>query len=96
MKTITAEANQTIYDIALQYYGTVEAVGELLMNNQELVNDPAALAQLGVDYVTNKGFYVDVPLLVGSLVKVDTQSPNYKTNITKEITKEITTYGTNN
>lgn len=96
MKTITIEANQTIFDIAIEYYGTTEAVGELLLNNQELINDPAALAQQGVDYVANKGFYVDIPIIIGSTVKIDTQSPNYKQNITKEITKPITTYGTDN
>lgn len=96
MKTITAAANQTIYDLALQHYGTIEAVGELLINNPELMNDPTALAEQGIDYVADRGFYVDVPLLKGSLVMIDPQSSNMKKTITKEITQEITTYGTQN
>ncbi|MEG1464809.1 MAG: hypothetical protein RSC11_07925 [Mucinivorans sp.] len=96
MKTITATANQTIYDVALQHYGTTEAVGELLLNNPELVNDPAALSAQGIDYLADRGFYVDVPVLRGSKVNIDPQSPNMKKQITREITKEITTYGTQN
>ena len=44
MKTITVKARQTVYDIALEQYGTCEAVGEILALNPDVGNDPAALA----------------------------------------------------
>jgi len=93
MKTIKTLQNQTLYDVAVMYYGTSEAVGELILNNAELVNDPAALAQLGVDYINNEGFYPDTSLLAGQNIRIDTQSPNMNRNIVKEIYNEITTYG---
>ena len=96
MKTVKTLPNQTIYDIAAMYYGTCEAVGELLMNNTELVNDPTELAALKIDYIGDNGFYVDVALLAGQSVEIDTQSPNMNRNIVKEITNQFTTYGTNN
>lgn len=95
MKTIETLPNQTLYDVAVMYYGTCDAVGELIMNNTELVNDPAELAALEIDYIGDSGFYVDVALLAGQSVLIDMQSPNMNRNVVKEITNEITTYETN-
>ena len=97
MKTIKTLKNQTLYDIATMHYGTCEAVGELLMNNPDLINDPTAMAEQNIDYVNDNGFYPDIALLAGQRVMIDTQSPNMNRNMVKEIYNEITTYdGTNN
>lgn len=97
MKTIKAQRNQSLRDIALQYYGTQEALGELLTNNPELKNDPAALSALGIDALSEDGFYVDAALLSGLAVRIDTDSKRVQQSTLKELTREITTYdnGTN-
>lgn len=98
MKTVKTVPNQTLFDVAVKYYGTCEAVSELLANNPGLRNDPAALAALGVDYVTDAAFYPDAALLAGQDIQIDTDSRILKQSIVKELqTKEINTYdnGTN-
>lgn len=98
MKTVKTVANQTIFDVAAKHYGTCEAVAELLENNPGLRNDPAALAALGVDYVTDAAFYPDAALLPGQDIQIDTDSRILKQSIVKELqNKEINTYdnGTN-
>lgn len=94
MKTIRVLENQTIYDIATMYYGSCEAVAELLENNQNLTNDDTALTAENIDSVTNKDFYADIALQVGQKIVIDQQSYNIDRNIVKEIDNEITTYGT--
>ena len=49
MKTIKTVANQTLLDVAVKYYGTAEAAGQLLALNPDLVNDPEALVSLDID-----------------------------------------------
>ena len=49
MTTATVKARQTVYDIALEQYGTCEAVGEILALNPQIANDPEALVQLWID-----------------------------------------------
>lgn len=98
MKTIRTVPNQTIFDVAAKHYGTCEAVAELLSNNPQLRNDPAALAALGIDYVTDAAFYPDAALLTGQDIQIDTDSRILKQSIVKELqNKEINTYdnGTN-
>ncbi len=97
MKTIKVQPNQSLRDIALQYYGTQQALGKLLSDNTELKNDPSALAALGINALSDDGFYVDVALLAGSTVLIDSESNLVQQSILKEITREITTYdnGTN-
>lgn len=96
MKTIITEAKQTVYDLAVEHYGTIEAVGELLALNPHLSNDPAALAAVGVDYITDTSFYIDVAVLPATKLTIDERSRTIKQNITREIKRTITTYGTNN
>lgn len=96
MKTIITEANQTLYDLAVEHYGTIEAVGELFELNPHLTNDPAALAAVGVNYIADTSFYIDVAVLPATKLTVDDQSRAKKQNITREIKRTITTYGTNN
>lgn len=93
MKTIKTVSNQTIFDVAVKYYGTCEAVDRLMADNPELRNDPAALAATGIDYLTDTGFYPDVALLPGQEIAIDTDSPVLKQTIVKELkTKEINTF----
>lgn len=97
MTTITVRARQTVFDIALEQYGTCEAVGEILALNPDIANDPAALAQMGIDSVSETGFYMDAPVDKGMLLRIDEDSPLIRKNVLKELTNEITTYqyGTN-
>ncbi len=94
MKTIKAKQNQTVYDVALEQYGNVEAVGEIMVNNPGLRNDPAALAALGINALEDNGFYIDVALLPGVAIVInDTDSPLMRPAVLKElIDEEITTF----
>lgn len=92
MKTVTVKKNQTIYDLALEQYGTCEAVDELLGSNSKLCNDPEALAARGLDTVNDPAFYLDVALQAGLQVSVDTDSPLIERLTVKELNTPITTY----
>nr|DAN20593.1 MAG TPA: hypothetical protein [Caudoviricetes sp.] len=99
MKKITVKENQTIYDIAIEQYGTCEAVGEILFDNSELLNDEQAKRDLGIDPINDKAFYFDIALKRGYTLLIDTDSCLVKKNILRDImNKEITTfdYGTDN
>lgn len=93
---VKVENNQTIYDIAVQHYGSIEAVGELARINPHIINDVAALAAIGIDYIADSSFYFDIPLMPGIEVEIDTGSRLCNRQITKELTNPITTYGTDN
>lgn len=93
MKAIKTAPNQTVFDLAVKYYGTCEATAELLANNPGLRNDPAALAAQEIDYVTDGGFYPDAALLAGQEVRIDSDSRTLRQAIIKELQdKEINTY----
>lgn len=93
MKTVKVKPNQTIYDIALEWYGTCEAVGEILANNPDIRNDTAALTALGIESVGESDFYLDVAVDPGADILIDTASPFMRANIVKEIKRDITTFG---
>lgn len=101
MKKVTVKRNQTIYDIAVEQYGTCEALPEIITNNPGLENDEQAKISLGIDVSKDKDFYFDLALKPGSTVMIDTDSRSLKKNIIREInSKEVTTfdlqdYGTN-
>jgi hypothetical protein len=81
MKKITVLPNQTLYDLAIQYYGTVEATDELFALNPELKNDPE-----------RENFHFDLPIATGEIV-INEESRLIKKNIVKELSgKEITTW----
>lgn len=93
MKTVKTVPNQTIFDVAAKYYGTCEAVAELLALNPQLRNDPAALAALGIDYVSETAFYPDAALLAGLDIQIDTDSRTLRQSVVKELqNKEINTF----
>ncbi len=93
MKTIRTTHNQTLFDVAVKYCGTCDAVAELMENNPGLRNDPAALAALGIDYLADVGFYADAALLPGQEVWIDTDGQTLRQTVVKELkTKEINTF----
>lgn len=91
MKQITVSPNQTLLDIAMQYYGNIEVLGKLLADNPTLNNDPAALAAEG--YAAGD-FYPNLPLRPGMLIAIDDQSRLPRPNVIRKITREVTTYMT--
>lgn len=98
MKAVTVKPNQTLFDIALEQYGTAEAIGEIMRNNPDLQNDPVALAKMGLG---ESLFYVDVSLSPGARVLIDDESLRMRPQVVKEIEQDITTfdlprYGTDN
>ena len=91
--TIRATANQTIYDVAVKYYGTTDAVGELLALNPDLRNDPAALAALGIDYLADDSFFPDVALAPGLTVTIATGSSLLRQEVARQLrSREINTF----
>ncbi len=93
MKTVTARDNQTIYDVAVQYYGTPEAAGLVLRDNPTLVNDTKAMALLGI--VDTDNFYVDIAIRPGIAVNIDDDSRMRRDNTLKELGgRVITTFDT--
>lgn len=91
MKTVTVKPNQTIFDIAVENYGTCEAVGEILKNNPIVSNDKDALTALGIDYLSDTDFYIDVSIEPGFELQIDTDSKLIKTSVIREITTDVTT-----
>lgn len=97
MKTVTVKRNQTLYDIALEQYGTCEAIGEILDLNPQLTNDPAALCATRIDSMRDTAFYIDTALEPGTQLLIDEDSPRIRKSTLRELTNDITTYryGTN-
>lgn len=97
MKTITVKNRQTVFDIALEQYGTCEGVGELLALNPQIANDPEALVKQGIDSIGETGFFLDAAVAPGIRLFVDDDSRLMRRDTLKEITTDITTYryGTN-
>lgn len=91
MKRVTAKANQTIYDVAIEQYGTCEAVGKLMQDNPDMENDLQAVTEAGIEE-SDRSFYFDLPLPEGSTLLVDTDSRLIEKNILREIGKDVTTY----
>ena len=87
MTTIQTEDNQTIFDLAVQHYGTVEAIGEILRLNPDMKNDAKGY---NVDI---PDFHFDLPIAAGSRIIIDEKSTLMKKNTIKELQKEhITTW----
>lgn len=91
MKTIKVKDNQILLDIALQYYGTAEAIAEILANNSGIKNDPQTLVNSGRPLGS---FYPDVKLEVGSSLLIDDDSRRVKKTVVKKIENDVTTYMT--
>jgi hypothetical protein len=92
MSSITVIQNQTIYDICLQAYGTVDALAEVLSLNPDLKNAPYAKVAVGIDPISDTSFYLQLAVLPGSEVLIDTDSHLINANVVKELTEPITTF----
>lgn len=92
MKIIKVKENQSIMDISLENYGTIEGVESLLKDNPDLKNDPVALLASGID-IFSVDFYLDVAISLGREIKIDTDNPILKQRTVRELKhREITTY----
>mgnify|MGYP001029954325 FL=1 len=94
MKTVKVQPNQNVFDLAVQHYGNVEAVDEILLLNPEIGNDPLALKNLGVDTAKDRTFRLDAAVKPGSTLRIDETSKLTETRNLKKITNEVTTYQT--
>lgn len=96
MKKIKVKQNQSIMDVAIENYGILEGMSDLIFNNQNLKNDPKALSRLGIDSLYNVDFYIDVAVLPQSEISVNNNSLFIKQMTIKELKGvEITTYENN-
>ena len=86
MKTIINIDNQTIYDLAVQHYGNVEAVGEILALNPDITNDAK-----GENIDVSTEFWLDLPIVAGSRLVIDDSSYLQRKNTVKEITEPVIT-----
>lgn len=91
MKTIKVKDNQILLDIALQYYGTAEAVGELLVNNPGIRNEPQALVSAGREL---DSFHPDIKLQVGQSLQINDDSRTMIKTVVKKIENDVNTYMT--
>lgn len=94
MKTIEVEPNQTLFDVAVQHYGTLDALAELLELNPALENDPAALIANGINTLDNVVFRMDLALKPGLMLHVDDESKRMDSKIAAKIDNPVTTYET--
>jgi hypothetical protein len=85
MKTILIVENQTVFDVAAQYYGTIEATKEILTLNPQIENDPAYNAD-------SNEFQFDLPVKANSLLTIDENSSLINKNLLKEINEPVTTF----
>lgn len=91
MRKIEINDNQTLLDVAMEYHGCAEAIGELLLNNPQIKNDIKAL--IDAKRTTNE-FHPDVKLALGSILFIDDNSRAVKKNVVKKINRSVNTYMT--
>lgn len=91
MRIIKSLKNQTIWDVAIQYYGTAEAVSELLELNPQLQNDLSSVINSGY-IVDSTMFYIELPLKEGSSIKINEDSFWVRRDVLKEIEEDIITF----
>ncbi len=89
MKRVEIVDNQTLLDVAMENYGTAEALGEIFVNNPDLANDMEAMIAAGR---TITDFHPDIKLAVGSEVVIDSESRLIKKNVVKKIDRSVNTY----
>lgn len=86
MKTILTADNQTISDVAVQHYGTIQATKEILTLNPQIENEPK-----GYNIEGNE-FHFDLPVKVNSLLTIDENSSLINKNLLKQINEPVTTF----
>lgn len=96
MKTVKVQPNQNVFDLAVQHYGNVEAVDEILRLNPDLKNDLLALKEFIPMSGGEKkfGFYMEVAIKPGSIIKIDEKSKWMDHKVLRKINQNITTYET--
>lgn len=95
MKTIRTEPNQTLYDIAVQHYGTLDGVEELIALNPDIRNDTKALVALGINTAAQDPvFRLDVAIAPGSVLFFDETSRTIDDKVVRKIENPVTTYQT--
>ena len=87
MRTIEIKNNQTLLDIALQYYGTAEAIEEILANNTGIKNDPLELVR---SRRSLSDFHPDIKLKEGTSLFINDNSLVIRKTVVKKI--DINTY----
>lgn len=93
MLQIIIKANQSLRDIAITHYGTLEAIGEIVTLNEAILkNDPKALVDLGIDYLHDHALYLDVALAPGIIIEVNDRGRTVDQNIIRDLTTEQTKY----
>lgn len=91
MKTVSIQENQTLLDVALQYYGSAEAISDILQHNPGLKNPASALVKEGRPLGR---LYPDIKLEPGFRLRIDDDSRLQKKTVVKKITNDVTTYMT--
>lgn len=95
MKTVKVKPNQSLFDLAAEHYGTLEALSELLDNNPDLENDMSALNEADVSTTGNRvPFRLDVAVKTNFALRIDETSRLLDGKIIQKLTNEITTYET--
>lgn len=95
MKTVKVKPNQSLFDLAAEHYGTLEALTELLDNNPDLENDMSALNEADVSTTGNRvPFRLDVAVKPNFALRIDETSRLLDGKIIQKLTNEITTYET--
>jgi hypothetical protein len=84
MRTIVTVKNQTIFDIAVQEYGSISAWEEILKLNPGLRNDYSSALEAGVLYYPDE-FDFAYPITEGSKIIVDNESPLINSNYLREL-----------
>lgn len=92
MSSVTSEENQTIYDVCLMAYGTLEALSEVLWLNPGLKNDGRAKVAVGIDPIADTSFYLDLPIERETVVVVNPDSPLTNGNVVRELVEPVVTF----
>lgn len=88
---VRAKENQTLLDFCIEYYGTIEAIGEVLVCNPSLKNDTKSLIEAGYPPLA---FHLEIMLDTSQIITIDEQSQLMKKNVIKNIDRPVTTYTT--
>jgi hypothetical protein len=65
--------NQTIFDLALQHYGNMEAIGEILNNNPHLQTNYLAMQENNIPF-SSVDICLSLPFIDGQVLYIDNDS----------------------
>lgn len=83
MRQILTAKNQTVYDIAVQEYGNVEAVFQIINDNPTLTNETGVILGAGVDF--DLAGYIKEGTTINILETSDFERPAIKRELTTVI-----------